>query len=617
MTIIIFLVVGIQLVFSTDKVSGLVRSSISEFEIEGFEKEDIKIEFEKAQVTVLGSFSYPFGIRIKKLNVELKKDCKKYHGAFETVVLPLHLMKAMDKEIELGLIRLSSGDFKVSNECDSTKIAKKSDKKALKKSSEKKIIKVIEKISKFDLSIVKNSSDELRFLGILIYDVGFQIDEGKEFVVDRFKALLGTGELVAGGEWSSKLVFPEGITDITGNFKVSEKAVTAEVRLKEKEGRLGVNGHISRGELAEQQDLAQFEVVIKDFPLSIASRFKEFNLAGMNLRKTWLDLDAGVKIFQEKIFFNINSFKTHGDFGDLELGGDGFQALWTRGGEWVQPRKAEVKLSEISLEKIIAINPKKKARGVFSEFGKFNAFLSFENLNSLSGDFETKDFSILFRSMGKAAYQKAKYARGKLGYILDEKLFFILDEVDLIDGDFEGFIRLDYSYADKALNTKFDMPHFKLNPKISEGLFKMKIEEDLKIYGEGQVKKSVFVDSESDQEAISSGNLQFMLKTSKVDFKHWDLSNVSVNCGLDESELKCKVGADSLQFSDSLLKESGAFKKKYGRVDSEEFSYKDEKLLFNLKSSDSKLLFDWTREEGLSLYPNGYGGRAVKTRQLD
>ncbi len=618
--LVIFLFFGIQVVFSSQKVSGWVKSAVTNYVFKGFEKENINIEFEKAQSTVLGSFSYPLGIRIKNLKIEFKKDCDLYEGSFKVVVLPLHFMTAIQKKVELGLVRISDGTFKVINICPLKESAKTFKETFLTSNdAEEKFIKIIKKISNLDLSMLKDDSNKLRFLGVLMYNFKFYFGIEKEFFLDRFKILFGTGELVAGGEWASKLISSEGISEVTGSLKISEKTIKMKTNFKEKEGRLSVQAFIFRKNKDEINDLARFNIIVNDFPLSIASRFKEFSLAGLNLRKTWINLDSIVKVFSEKIFVSVNEFKTHGDFGDLELKANGLQALWSKHKKdfnWTQSRKAEIKLSDVFLEKIISIRPKKKVQGVLGEFGKFNAFLILENLSELKGDFEMKDFSILFRSMGKSAYQNAKYARGKLEFIFNKKLFFVLNEIDLVGGDFEGLIGLEYSYVDKNLYAKFEIPHLKLNSTISKELFKIKFKEKLEINGQGQVLKSVFTGGKLGEKQ-HLGNLRFMLKSSAVDLEKWGLLNVIINCALNGLELKCRLGAKELNLSEKFLKKSKILKDSYKKVKSDSFSYKEGVLLFNLKNQNSNLFFHWTKEEGLSLYPNGYDKASIKAKDLD
>ncbi len=615
--LVIFFIVGIRTVFSSQKIGDWVETAVTNYILEGFQKENINIEFEKAQTTVLGSISYPLGIRIKNLKIEFKKDCDLYEGSFKTVVLPLHFMKVIRKEIELGLVRISDGTFKVVDTCFLKENVKHSKKTPMKPNDvEEKFTKIIKKISHLDLSMLKDSSNKLRFLGVLIYNFKFYFGVEKEFFLDRFKILLGTGELVAGGEWTAKLISPEGVAELTGSFKASEQTIKMRANLKEKEGRLSVQASILR---KNTDELAQFNVTVSDFPLSIVSRFKKFNLAGLNLRKTWINLNLNLKVFNEKIFVNVDEFKTHGDFGNLELKANGFQALWSSGDKdfkWTQFKKAEIKLSDISLEEIIGIKPKKKARGVFGEFGKLNAFLTLENLSELKGDFEMKDFSILFRSMGESAYQNAKHARGKLGFIFDKKLFFILNEVDLVDGDFEGFIGLEYSYIDKNLYTKFEIPYLKLNAAIFEELFKIKFRDKLEINGEGQALKTVFTGGKL-TEKKPLGNLHFILESSSVDLEEWGLLSVRANCTLNGSELQCKLQAKELNFSKKLLKKLKVLKSFYEEVKSDSFAYKEGILLFNLKNKNSNLFFRWTKEQGLSLYPNGYDKASIRLRNLD
>lgn len=628
--LVIFFPVGIRLMFPQEKVSGWVRAAISKVEVEGVEGRDVKIEFDRAQTTVLGSISYPFGVRIKNLSVEIKKNCKLFKGKFGTVVLPFHFRKAVRKKIELGLVRLQDGSFEVSNFCEGTPLQKvqlESEKAVLKpkvvrskKHFEEQLVKAFSSVATVDLSFLKTDSGDLRSKGLLVYDFSINVGEGKELLVDRFKVLFGKGDLLARGEWSSELILPEGVSGVTGEFQVSKNLVDIKARLKEKEGLLSINLSIPRRELGEDRNLllGNLEMTVKDFPLSIISRFKKLKLAGLNLRKTWVNLNVKMGASLDKISVDVEELKAHGNFGSLELGRKGLGLLWGGGkAKWSQPEKAEFKLSEVILEEIISINPKKRVRGVFGEFGKFNAFLTFENLNSLNGDFETKDFSVLFRSMGKAAYQKAKRARGRLGYVIDEKLFFVLDEVDLVEGAFEGFIKLEYDFANKFLHTKFDIGHFRLNPQILKELFKIEIMEGFQVLGEGQSLRRAFTEEDKVKKRTSRGKLQFMLKSTEVKFSQWGLTDIAANCGLDESELKCSLSAEALSFSDKL---SGAIKmtKKYHKnLRTQSFLYKNQKLEFDLGNKESKIYFDWTKSEGLGVYPKGYSGISIKTRSLD
>ncbi len=636
--LVLFFTVGTQFIFSSQKVSGWVKTAVSKVKIEGVEEEGLKVTFDKAQVTVLGSLSYPIGVRIKNLKIEVTKGCETLKGQIGTVVVPFHFRKALKEKLSLGLVRLSNSRFETSNTCAVGNLLQEkklnevvqegfanSDKKMVssgKAPIEKRVIQFLEKISRINMSFVKTESGDLRSEGLLIYDLHFKIDEEKELLVERFKVLLGKGDLVARGEWNSELILPEGVSSLFGEFKISKDLVEAKLSAKEKEGRLELSLHVPRREsLEEKEGVANLNFKARDFPLSIASRFKKFKLAGLNLRKTWIDLDFETKVSLHRIEAVVSKFKAHGDFGGLNLGVEGLKASWADislgKGTWRQFAPSEFKLSDVSLEEIISLNPKKRVRGVFGEFGKFSAFLKFENLNSLSGEFETKDFSIRFRSMGKAVYQKARHARGRLGYVIDEKLFFILDEVDLVEGAFEGFIKLEYKFTEKLLHTKFDVSHFRLNPKIPEDLFNIKIKEGIQIFGEGQALKTAFTEGLSTKEHVSPGNLQFMLKAEGVDFKHWSLSGVAANCGLDESELKCSLSSEELKLSEGFAQKAKIKKRSYENLRTKNFSYENQKLLFDLGNHDSQFFFEWTKKEGLGFYPNGYEGLSVKTRKLD
>lgn len=619
--------VGTQLIFSPQKVSKWVKKAVMNLEIRGFAKEDIKITFDKAQTTVVGSLSHPVGIRVKNLVVELNKGCEQYIGVFDRVVVPFHLSKAFKKEIDLGLIRLSGGAFTKSNTCAPDPVAetapvvyaKTKAKRKTKKQFEQRWIRAVQRLSELELSFVKNESDNVSLEGVLIYDFKINLNEDSEnfLFIERLKTLFGSGDVIARSDVDATLNFNGGETNVEGNIKAHQEFLSLNLELKEKEGSVKIKSTVYKA-TAEASFRGETKIEVSNLPLSIVSRFQKLKLIGLNLRKTWLNFTVDIKTNDRSLNANLTSFQTAGDFGSLLLASDQLSASWSLSKtKWSQKNPVEVKLNEISIGDIVAVKSRKKARGVFGDFGKFSAFLKLTDFKNLKGEFETKDFSVLFRSMGKSAYQKAKSATGLIDYTIDEKLSFSLNSVEFVEGGFEGLIKLNYNFNTKNLTTTFKVPHLKLNDSISKGLFNFKLTDGFEISGNGVMSKNMFMEKD-EQNAKRTGKLFFKLKTKEVKFKNLEMSGFQSDCNLSVSLLNCDLLLENMEVSQKFAEITKLKSLKYKKLKSRDLSFQHNELKFSLQNNTgADFKFYWEKERGLLITPPGVGGQAVSLRDLD
>lgn len=605
--------------------SKIVSSHVEEVLLKSKLKEKgIEVSFSKASATFVGSFSHPIGIRIRGLNLSFVSSCKKYELKSETLVLPFHLKKLINNKISLGLLRLSDADFQVEENCGSKAVASSERKKRAKKSKkslEGKILKFVQKIQKSNLLPLKNKESEFKYAGLLIYDLKIPFKGGYYFI-QRFKTLFGSGDVEAKGEWRSSLSFentkeasgkkPSKI-DVRGEFSYAKELIKSEITLKEKESLIDIKLSIPRVKTDLVRKETQALVSLKTVPLSFFSKLQKLKLAGLNLRKTWVDADFSLGVNKDSLYLRPEGFKAYGDFGSVEMGHSQPLFKWTAFSDWVLKEKTQFKFHDIDFFNVLSLNPQKKVSHFFGDFGKFDASVDLKSMKLFEGDFETKNFSILVRSMGKKVYQKVSFARGSLRFSNDKMLSFSLEEMGLENGDFEGFIKFDYDYATKEIKTNFDLTHLRFDPKITKQLFQVDVAGNLKLEGRGFISKSKLTRKNSKDFA---GSLNFEISSEGLAAKHWGLKKIATKCVMKQSDLGCDLNIGKLFLSEKLTDKLSLQEQNFSNLMSKTFAFKDKNLELKLSNRQSDFNFQWSRKKGL-LLTSPVSKETVSLRALD
>jgi hypothetical protein len=272
------------------------------------------------------------------------------------------------------------------------------------------------------------------------------------------------------------------------------------------------------------------------------------------------------------------------------------------------------KLQDIDFFKVLSLRPQKKFSRFFGDFGKFNAIVDFKSTEVFEGDFETKDFSVLLRSMGKKVYQKVKFARGSLSFEKRKKLSFALEELALKDGDFEGFLKFDYDYTKKNIYADFDLSHLRFAPEITKGLFNVDLVGNLELKGKGFVSKKNLTSRTSSK--TINGELDIQISSEGVASKHWGFKKMKSDCSMVQSKFNCKLGVGEFFLSEALSEKMKASSQKFTDLKSREFSFQNKKLVLKLRNSRADFDFDWSPRKGLMILGSD-AEEVVSIRSLD
>lgn len=614
---IVAMAVSIQIIFSEKKVEGWAQAFIDK-NISQYHSQinQVKVTFEKANITFLASFRYPIGLRVRGLRLDLKSSCHNLSGRLETLVVPLHFRKALQKKMDLGMVRLSGGTFDLEENCkeSSPEGASSSLEKANRgKRLNRKISKILEQVQKYIFKQVLHVKESVRYKGFLFYDLKLK-NSKRDYVfhLGRFKSLFGLGELRASGEWSSSLLFKDETTYLKGNFKAYNSHVFFQSNFKEKEAEVFstlVLSHDKKGE-----PLLKGNIKIANLPLTSLSRFYSIPLDGLNLRKTWVKGNMDFSLSRkEKIFF-LKNLSGHGDFGLVESRSP-VKLYWSdEKKEWQQEDIAEIKIKDFNLKEALTVEARKKLSSVLGDFGKLNAYLEVKNLNKAEGDFEVSDVLVLFRSMGKYAKQFVSFARGTFSFEFKKKLTFDIKEAGLKEGDFDGLLQASYDYKSERINLRYNIEDLLLNQDIYQLLFGLRKVEGLKIEGKASFFKSSFY-----SRSKRTQGAEFKIFLSSLEAPHWSFKNIGAACSyyMDLSA-QCSLLSGEMSLSKSVQELLGLARAKFDNVKTKKFQFENKSLQLewqhpNLKSS---LKTSWTKSEGGRFYLTGSQTKVVNLRDL-
>jgi|GEM_PF-3519533 len=579
----------------------LLRSALADLKLE---EKGLTLSFEKASVSLVGSLSHPFGLRIKDLDAEYTKDCNQYELSVGTVVLPLKVLSFYkSNKIDLGLVRLSEVELKHKELCavktprfSGTKKSAPSELNRVirsKNKTEEKIVKLFSKIKKINTDFMNRKKSSFSIEGVFIYDFKLATKEKNRLEVSRFKALLGAGELKYKADWSSKLYIEDLQASLKGSLVGYADRLEASLVLKKKESLLET-------QVVSYLDFNQKDLVRLNFqsvPLSFISKLKSIDFAGINLRKTWLESSLDLEVSKSSLDLEISQFKIYGDFGLIETDVNTPELRWA-GESWGLSQPAQLRLQKINFFEILRERPRKKIAEVFKDVGHFNALVKLGSLDAFTGDFETNDFSVLIRSQGKKAYQKVKSAKGSLSFKKKEHLSFKLEDIDLEQGDFEGSVALIYDYKQKDIKTKFDIQHLKFNSKIAKELLLLEKDLDISLRGKGFVSKAKLT---KPGDIDYRSELQFEFGSASIASKSWAADQIASDCIVKNKILNCKLSIGELTVSDKLKVKLGLKLNKFTGFQSSFFSFENKVLVSKISNRKLSLDLEWRSEVGMSV----------------
>jgi hypothetical protein len=582
-----------------NKLPSLLRAAVADLKLED---KGVKLSFEKATVTLVGSLSHPLGIRLKVLKAEYTKDCVKYNLEVETLVVPVKITPLYkNNKIDLGLVKVSAASLKNENLCDATlgntanspENKQKKIKKKTRQPFEKKIVGFFKNLKDFNKAFLKQSQTSLKYKGLLIYDLNVEAMGSSKVYINRLKALRGSGDLKYKAEWDAELFIDESKASVKGELVGFEKSLNSVIFFRKKESELEVN-------LTSYTDFDKTDKLslnLKSVPLSYLSKIRNADFAGLNLRKTWLDSGFDIDVSEGFLQVKIKKFKIYGDFGLVETDANSPVLNWD-GGSWSLFEKTQLKFQKINFFEILADRPQKKMSQVFKDVGSFNALIKLESLDRFGGDFETNNFSVSVRSRGLKAYQKIRFARGSVTYKKKKSLSFNLEDVDLENGDFEGFIKFIYDYEKKEIQTKFNVRHLKFDPVVTKKLLGLSKDQDFSIKGEGFISKTNLTKK---SKVNDQSELNFSMSSQTINTDHWSSEGMNSTCSLKSKTLNCQFELDRLIISKNLQEKLDLDKNDFKKVKSTSFTYQDKHLSVVMKSSEQNIDVMWSSKQGLGV----------------
>lgn len=576
----------------------LIRSAVSEQKLE---KKGIFFEFEQASVTLVGSFSHPFGLRVRGLEFTYKQPCYDHNLKAQTLTLPVKILPLYKEgKLDLGLARLSDAKFIRTDLCggletdktvEANQVYKKEPKRKSFRRTEKKIVELLSKLKESNTKFLNLDKTAFSLRGFLIYDLNVTLKNKVSVHVNRLKALLGAGDVKYKIDWDAKLKLDEVSSFVEGAVQGYEDHLDVNVEFKEKESLL----MLELKSFVVKTKLDRVNLKLKSVPISFVNKFKRMDFAGLNLRKTWVDSSLNLDVGRERLRLSVDEFKIYGDFGLIETDMNSPVFEWS-GRSWRQSQAAQLKLQKINFFEILGEKPRKKVSEVFKDFGHFNALIQLKSLDEFFGDFETQDFSILIRSQGQKAYQKIKSARGSLSFKKEKFLKFKLDDVGFESGDFEGQIELTYDYKKKNIHTDFQVDHLKFSPKVTTDLLGLIGEHDFSLKGEGFISKAKITKPGNEK---YQSDLKFEMLSSKLVTEAWQAEEIESLCVLEGKGLDCKLKLGALSLNDNLQTKLGASSKRFTGLKSRQFEYEDKVLKAKLKSPKAQIDFVWNSKDGV------------------
>ena len=611
--IIIILAVGTQLVFSPEKVTTWVKSSLEETGLRSRLKEArIKIEFKKAQTTLTGSLLHPIGVRLSDLKVSADRGCKHYTTSFNTVVLPFGIFEILKGSFKLGTIKFSQGKTKETEVCQSSKAKGKG--KGYSSAStfydnyfdedhpEKRLLRFDKRIRNLFQSLQSGDTIFNKVQGILVYDWSY-IEESKttaiELNVERFRVhKLTGGDLILKGEWGGFIAFKKENLDFEGEVVVSNEHISLSSELKYKEGKAFLNHSYEYGRNSA------FQVSAENMPISVFLPLfsLEQKFSTSFLRSSWLSLKLKFDVKKDELDGSLSSFGIKTEDGMMDLTSGEARGSWNKSEDrWTLNKPVKFIFSNFRALNLFNLKAQKDFSKVLFNFGKFDLSLRIDEQINIFGAFESTGQSLFIRSGGRLGVQDVLSSLGEFSWAPEKDLKIRLYYLKLEKGEFEG--EMGYTLNDRAAKFTADIKELSFNPDLWKEVFKVNTVGRFRIKGQIDVERI----KNSDVKETTS---QFRVFLNKLDHKLWSLKNAEFDCAFSEF-LSCNLRFSKLS-SRSKLQD---WFKKDDRIElirnlrnQGELTFKDKSLdlgLFYKRPSTAKLSLSWSMDQGPILtFPN-------------
>lgn len=590
---------GTQIIFSSEKVEGWIRSGIDSAELE-----NIKIDFSKARTTWTGSLRYPFGVRINNVSFIKVKTCKNVSVNFKSLVIPFSIYQAINKKTEIGIIRGYEGRHKTTPTCLKEEELNESDESRVNQS--KGIGGVInksyveEKVTNFLFSLQDieplEDRENFKIRGFLFNDIQLLKSMHKNFEhslnIERLKLGVISFKNYE-GQWQGNYLIKH-IDDkksykikISGGLEIKKNIAHVYLSGRKKEGVLNLELKTPIFEKSDKKPFTKIE--FENFPVSSLA-----DILGLNLklpiekqRASWFDclITSSFKEMSISVKSSLCSVKGDLGFYNLTTGAD---FSWSKY-NWSFNRGLKIKISDVLLDDIYPAFGGSGPIGVFGDFGRLSIDLNLMDFDSAYAEFELKDFSILFRSKGVSAFQKGNSARGTGALITKEKFEFSVEEIDLEKGEFEGTVEGVVDLSKDELELDVEIPHLVLNPLIAKKLFQADL-GFFELVGEGRFnyRKSL-------------QDLKLSLGFNEVISKQWKLGPTKIPCIILNKVLDCTFKVDSLELSKAVAKKLEIKNKEFLNLFGSLNYYKKslEVKAKNKESRDDLFKVSWSKDLGL------------------
>ena len=599
--VIIILAVGTQLVFSPEKVTSWVKSSLNETGLRDKLKEaKIKIAFKKAQITLTGSLLYPIGVRLNGIKMSADRGCKQYSTAFNSVVVPFGIVEILKGDFKLGTVKLSQG---FTEETDVCKTKTRSSSKASgaivgEHYLEKRLLDFDKMFRELFQSLQNEGASINKVQGFLIYDWSYTESTTVKLKVDRFKVYSLTGDFILKGDWSGSIGFKSENLDFDGEVMISEEHISLSSELKYKEGEALLNYFYERG------SNSSFQASVDNMPMSVFVSFFSFEqkFSTSFLRSSWLSLKLKLDLLQNEIKSELNSFDIKTEDGAIDLVSGKAQGKWSRvNRKWAFKKPIKFIFTNFKALNLLNLDVQKDLSKLFIDFGKFDLSLVVdENLN-VEGVFESSEQGLFIRSGGRLGVQKIISFLGKFNWGLEKDFRLRIYQVRLEEGEFEGEII--YTLNNQTTKLTADIRELSLNPDLWKEVFQVEFVGGLSITGEADIERK----KKLGLREIAS---QFKVSLSQIEHKFWSLENAVFDCAFSEL-LSCNLKFSKLYPKSKLKKwleeERPELIEDLGNFG--EMTLKDKVLelrFFYKNSYTRRLSLNWSADQGpILVFPNG------------
>jgi hypothetical protein len=449
--VIVFILISIlinitsQIYFSPQRVQAFLDKTLST-------KEDIKIDFSKAQISFSGSLTPFFAIKISDVKLFHQSCVESYELNAPYLLIPFSIFKAFNKKLSLGYIKAGEINLTVKDSAglcpDSPTVEKPLISKINDIDSEKSFEVVFAKIK----TVFKN----LR---------GFRIVKFKyhEIKVEKESSILINNIRISYNKKDKSIYTYNEFEFQPASFNLPGALPKNSLNIKIKSTLSYDNGFSFQANARHLEGVFEIsskpqktindydvEVKVKDLPLSFLGFFKDINFLNfINAHRVWYN---SVAVINLKNFFSPQDSQVFLRFNNLEIYGPVLKAFASNFKVQAYPEPKIIKdiqwrLDSLNLNGLVSSEKLSKLRGVVDEFGVLKGSGKILTTGELFFEGLLKDSSFIFSMNGKKALQKLKQANLNINYSYPT-LNLELDNILLQGGSFEGDIKGRLTWAE-------------------------------------------------------------------------------------------------------------------------------------------------------------------------